>query len=135
MSQKKNIFSAILYKQGDKLIHVIPMDNARYKGFIANLEENQKVEIFLEANKDDATLSQLAKAKVCTRELAIETGNTFEEMEDALKTKAGLCITRTDGEGNTYMKCKSLGDCSKEELGLYIQTIIEVGKLVGMDLS
>lgn len=133
MTQKKNIFSAILYKQGDKLVHINPADNPKYKDFIKNLQDNQKVEIFLDAFKDDGTIAQLAKIHACIKELSAETGSSFEDMKLTIKHKSGMCMKKiVDGEA--YMLCKSFGDCSKEELSLVINTIIEIGDMCNMDL-
>ena len=130
MSEQDNIISIKLTKrngiltypnQGAKLIH---------KEFINSLAEGQTVEVFFEAYKDDGTNFQLAKIHACIRKLAQEIGFTFEEMKKEIKRRSGL----TTGDLSTsegYVK--SFGDCSVEELGLVIQTIIEAGDFVNIN--
>ena len=126
------MFNAILKKEGDKLIYRIDADNVLYKEFCSHLEDGQLVEIFLDANKDDGTLAQLAKVHKCIRELAKDAGYTFEDMKLEIKKASGLCIYKNVG-GEDYMICKSFGDASKEELGMVLQTIIDRGDFCGMN--
>lgn len=126
--QKHQIFHHKFKKEGDKL--VISGSDTNYRMFIAGLEEGQTLEIFMEANEDTATLAQLAKVHVCLRELAKETGTSFEDMKFLMKKKAGLCfMTKHNNENVLY--CKSLSDASKEELGALLEGIIEAGDMVG----
>lgn len=127
------MLTAILKKENGKLIYRLSSDSVLYKAFVDTLEEGQLVEMFLDANKDDGTLAQLAKIHKCIRELAKELGYTFEDMKLEIKKAAGLCFVRTI-DGERFMICKSLGDASKEDLGLVLQTIIERGDFVGMNL-
>lgn len=103
-----------------------------YKLFLDGLEENQIVEIFMEANEDNGTVPQLAKIHVCIRELAKEIGYSFEDMKLEVKRQAGLCVKKQVGD-EIFMVCKSLGDCSKEELGLAIEAINQIGETVGIN--
>ena len=130
--RKDNMFNAVLVKQDGKLIHRNQIDHAVYKAFMARLEEGQMVEIFLDANKDDGTLAQLAKAHKCIRELAMTLGYSFEDMKFEIKHKAGLCVKK-EIEGEMFMVCKSFSRCSKDELSLVIQAIIEIGDFNGMN--
>jgi len=132
MSQKDNMFNAILERVGDKLIYRNGIDNAAYRQFVDALEQGQLVEIFLDANKDDGTLAQLAKIHKCIRELAISLGYSFEDMKFEVKRVAGLCLKK-ELAGEMYMVCKSFGRCSKEELALTIQALIELGDFNGMN--
>jgi hypothetical protein len=86
------------------------------------------IHAFFDANLDDGTLTQIAKVKACIRELAKETGSTFESTERDIKIASGLCF---DKDGEAY--CRSFADCSKDELSLTIQTIIERGDFVGIN--
>lgn len=130
MAEKHNIFHGQFIKTKDKLV-ICGADSA-YKMFIAELEEGQKVEIFMEANEDDGTIPQLAKVHVCIRELAKELGYTFEDMKIEVKMKAGLCVKKEIG-GEIFMICKSFGDCSKDELGLAVEAIKQIGEIVGIN--
>jgi hypothetical protein len=132
MAQKDGMFSARLKKEGGKLIYETSTKQNLYEQFVKHLEEGQTVEVFFDANKDDGTLAQLALIHKCIRELALETGSTFEDMKREIKRGAGLCIKKEVG-GELFMVCKSFSKCSKEELSLSIQTIIEVGDLIGIN--
>ena len=132
MEQKANIFHGRFMKQGDKL--VITGSDVKYKHFVKNLVEGQTVGIFMEANEDTGTLDQLAKVHVCIRELAKKTGQNYESLKLELKKNAGLCfVTQYDGEQVLY--CKSLGDASKDELGLVIEAIKDAGEVVGINFN
>jgi len=130
---KDAIFSTILKRSGDRLIYAKNTDEALYKTFVESLEEEHLVHVFFDASKDNGTLAQLAKIKVCIREIAKETGNTFEDTEIEIKKASGLCIVRVV-DGERYMFCKSFGDCSASDLSLAIQTIIQKGDFLNMNL-
>ena len=131
MSEKHNIFHGQFIKTKDKL--VICGNDLGYKSFIKNLEDGQKIEVFMEADVDNGTLPQLAKIHACIRELAKEIGYSFEDMKLEIKRRAGLCVKKELG-GELFMVCKSFADSSKEELGLTMEAIIEIGDTVGMNL-
>lgn len=129
---KDAIFKTVLRKFGDKMIYANPADETLYKTFVNSLEEGSSAEVFFDASKDDGTLAQIAKIKVCIRELAKETGNTFEEMQLEIKKASGLCIEK-DIDGVKHVFIKSFADCSKSDLSLAIQAIIERGDFVGIN--
>lgn len=133
MTKKKDaMFTSILKKDGGKLVYTSKADESIYKLFLDNLEPGQTVEIFLDANKDDGTLAQLAKIHKCIREIAKETGDNYEDMKLLIKKKSGLCVKKTV-DGETVMVCKSFANASKTDLGLVIETIIEIGDMVGVN--
>lgn len=133
MSKKKDaMFTTILKKAGGKLIYAIPADEKLYRAFVDALEDGQRVELFFDANKDDGSLAQLAKIYKCMRELAKETGSSLEDIKLDVKRKSGLCFVKVIEE-ERYMFCKSLADCSKEDLGLVIETIIIMGEAVNIN--
>jgi len=122
-----NIISVKVTKRNGKLIYKDNGMKGLHQEFIDSLAEGQVVEIFFEAYKDDGTNLQLAKIHACIRKLAHEIGFTFEEMKKEIKRRSGLAhgdLTTSNG----YVK--SFGDCSVEELGLVINTIIEAGDFV-----
>lgn len=129
---KEAIFSTVLRKVGDKLIYANGAHETIYKTFVNSLEEGHSVQVFFDASADDGTLAQLAKIKVCIRELAKETGNTFEDTEIEIKKASGLCLVRVI-DGEKYIVIKSFGDCSKTDLSLAIQTIIQRGDFLGIN--
>lgn len=132
MAQKHNIFHGKMIKTPTGELHPISTSRAKYDEFVKHLEVGQVIETFLEANQDDGTLAQLAKVHVCIRELAKELGYTFDEMKLEVLKSSGLCFI-TEYKGESVLFCKSLGDASKEELGMVIETIIQMGDTVGIN--
>jgi len=104
----------------------------KYKLFLETMEHNQRAEIFIESNADTGTLPQIAKIHACIRELARETGYSFEDLKLEVKKMSGLCVEKTI-QGEKFLVCKSFGDASVEELALTIQTIIELGDTVNIN--
>jgi hypothetical protein len=130
--KKDNMFTSILRKDGGKLIYTSKADETIYKLFLDSLEPGQTVEIFLDANKDDGTLAQLAKIHKCIREIAKETGDNYEDMKLLIKKKSGLCVKK-EVDGEVVMICKSLANASKTDLAMVIETIIEIGDMIGVN--
>lgn len=133
MSEKHNIFHGQFVRTADgDLVPASNADSLRYGEFKKHLEENQTVEIFMESNVDNGTVPQLAKIHVCVRELAKELGYSFEDMKLEVKRQAGLCVRKELG-GEIFMVCKSFGTCSKDELGLAIEAILQIGDIAGIN--
>jgi accessory colonization factor AcfC len=125
MKHKKGVLNIKLTKKGNKLIHHNESDGTLYKIFLDSLAEGQSVDVFFDAHVDNGTYAQISKLKVSIRELASESGHSFEEMQNIVKSNAGLCW-------EDY--CKSFGDCSIEELALAIQATIEIGDALSINL-
>ena len=87
------------------------------------LEEGQVVEMYIDLANTDHSKAQLAKVHACIRELAKESGYTFDEMKCLVKDQAGLSFK----EG-LMIEYKSFGDCSKDELMLAIEACIQIGR-------
>lgn len=96
------------------------------------MEEGQTARMFMEADVDNGTLTQIAKLKVCIRKLAIETGDSFENVQLRVKKDSGLCFV-TQHKGESILFCKSFGDCSRDELSLAINAIIDLGDYVNIN--
>lgn len=113
-------------KHSGKLKLLTSNDAAKYFQLEKDLAEGEIVEVYITKieNEDDKTSGQLAKVHACIRELARETGHTFEEMKETVKEKAGLI----DPASKEY---KSFSDCNKKELSDAIQMCIEIGNIVG----
>jgi hypothetical protein len=109
-----------------------PLDINKHEDFLNGLVEGQIVDGFYDANKDDGTLAQLAKVHACIRQLAIDTGDNFEDLKFEVKKMSGLCVAK-DINGEKFLVCKSFSKCSKEELGLVIETLIQIGDTVGIN--
>lgn len=136
MGKPKSMLSMLLKKEGiknGKLIYINKSDETIYKLFVEKLETDQVVEVFMDAHSDDGSLAQLAKIHKCIRELALETGNSPEDMKLIVKKKAGMCIKK-EIDGEMIMYCASFSKASKEELSLVIETIIQIGDLVGINM-
>lgn len=125
MKQKKAVLNIKLTKENGKLIHKDASDASLYKIFMESLEEGQSVDVFFDAHVDSGTYAQISKLKVSIRELANESGDSFEEMQNIVKERAGLCWED---------HCKSFGHCSMEELNLAIQAAIEIGDYLNLNL-
>ena len=125
----KNSFFSILKKVDGELIHTIKVKGTLYKKWLEELPEDTKIEIFVSVSEDDGTTAQIAKIHAMIREIANSIGYTFSEMKLQTKRKAGLCFNKG---GSEY--CKSFADCSKSELNLVIQELIEIGDFSGINL-
>lgn len=124
------MFSFKLTKSDGKLVYINENTKISYQLFLDKLEEGQEVEVFMGLTSDTGSLAQLAKVHACIRELAKETGYTFEEMKFIVKKHSGLCY---DGGGAEY--CKSFKDCSKDELAMAIESAIELGRNLNINLA
>jgi len=109
------MFSGKFIKKDGKLIFAHPQDKLAYELFLEKIPEGQKVDMYLDLAGIDHSKAQLAKVHACIRELAKESGYTFDEMKLVVKQASGL-------EG------KSFADCSKDELMLAIEGCIQIGR-------
>jgi hypothetical protein len=128
---KKMIYHGKFITQTDGSISPLSAsDNERFKIFKENLQPDQTIEVFMDSDLDNGTVAQLAKIHACIRELAKDTGYSFEDMKLEVKRQAGLCVKKNLG-GEVFMICKSFADCSKDELALAIEAIIQIGDTTG----
>jgi len=102
-------------KKNGKLTFASPQDKLAYEIFVDKLKEGEKVDMFIEIYSTDHSKAQLAKVHACIRELAKESGYTFDEMKLVIKEHAGLAG-------------KSFGECSKSDLMLAIEACIQIGR-------
>lgn len=114
-----------LKKANKELIIVNDMSRSKLDLFVKSLDEGQVVAVTYEVITADKSYAQLSKLMKCIREVATYTGDTFESVKHEVKVRSGLCI---NGQS------KSFADCSKEEISLAIQAIIEIGDIVGFNL-
>ena len=127
-------FAGLLKKKGDVFEFVSVKDDAKYKIFKTSIPEGSLVETYMEIQSDDGTLAQLAKIHAMIRDLCSHTGDTFEDMKLIIKKRAGICVEK-ELDGTRFLYCKSLGDCSKQELSLVIQSIQEVSQILEYPLQ
>ena len=109
------MYSGKLIKKDGKLIYHEPTDKLGYAVFVSKLKDGQVVDMYLDLADADHSKAQLAKVHACIRELAKESGYTFEEMKLVIKEQAGLAG-------------KSFGECSKSDLMLAIEACIQIGR-------
>ncbi len=134
MSNKHNIFHGqFIPTEGGSLVPATKATAIRFDEFKKSLDYNQKVEVFMEADVDNATVPQIAKIHVCIRELSMYTGESFEDTKLHIKKHAGLCVEKSL-DGSNFLICKSFADCSKDELALAIEAIIQIGDECGINL-
>ncbi len=130
----KNRFVGILKKSSISLEYIDQKDKSNYGYFLENLPDGSLVEIYMERQSDDGTLTQLAKVHAMIREIATHIGETFEDMKLIVKKRAGLCIEK-EIEGQRFLYCKSFGKCNKQELALCIEAIKEIGIAIDYSIS
>jgi hypothetical protein len=113
-------------KHGGELKPLTVQDGAKYFEFRKEVAEGEIIELYITRieNEDDATAGQIAKIHAMIRDLARETGNTFDEMKVTVKEKAGLINPASK-------ECMSFAKCNKKELSDAIQTCIEIGNFIG----
>jgi hypothetical protein len=114
-----------LEKRNNELVVANQIGKTKLDLFINALAEGEQVFVTYEVANNDGNYAQLSKLHKCIREVAIFTGNSFEDIKLQVKIRAGLC---TDAE------CRSFAECSVQELSLAIQAIIEIGDIVGFNL-
>jgi len=128
-----NLVTKYVKKQGQLEFQSLAASK-KFEIFVSNIPENTIVECFYEVQHDDGTLPQLAKIHAMIKEVSMFTGETVENMKFLVKDKAGLCIIR-EVSGKEYFLAKSFGDCSKDELSLAIQALIEIGQSIDYPLQ
>jgi len=124
------MFSGKLVKKDGKLTYSHPKDKLAYDLFVQKLSEGQEVEMYIDLANADHSRAQINKIHACIRELAKESGYTFEEMKLLVKKQTGLCY-----EAEGQFECKSFADCSKDEIMLAIETCIEIGRKLNVNLG
>ena len=104
-----------LIKKDGKLTYADEKSKLAYMIYADKLAEGQVVDMYLDLADADHSKAQLAKVHACIRELAKESGYTFQEMKLVIKQASGL------GE-------KSFAECSKDDLMLAIEACIQIGR-------
>lgn len=116
-----------LVMKNGKLVPLNKKENKKYQLFQEGLKEGELVEAFITTSGKEKSLAQLAKAHACIREIALESGQSFNEIKTYIKLKAGLDIA----EGEFI----SFADCTKDQMALVIQECIELGKDLNLNLQ
>jgi hypothetical protein len=118
------MFNGKLIKKNGKLSFADDKSRLGYQIFVDKLPEGQLVDMYIDITDNKHTGAQLKKVHACIRELAKESGYTFEEMKLLVKKQSGLCI-----EAEGVFECKSFAECSKDEISLAIEACIEIGAI------
>lgn len=118
------MFNGKLIKKNGKLSFVDDKSRLGYQIFLDKLAEGQKVDMYIDVTDNKHSGAQLKKVHACIRELAKESGYTFEEMKILVKKQSGLCV-----EAEGILERKSFAECSKDELTLAIEACIEIGTM------
>ena len=103
-----------MVKKNGKITYEDEKSRLAYDIFVSRLPENQKLEMYIDLADADHSKAQLAKVHACIRELATESGYSFDDMKLLIKSASGL-------------EDKSFADCSKSELMLAIEACIQIG--------
>lgn len=124
------MYTGKLVKKNGKLTYEDNKTKLAYQIFLDKIPEGQIVQMYIDLADVDHSRAQLAKVHACIRELAKESGYTFEEMKVLVKKHSGLCI-----ESEGVLECKSFADCSKDELMLAIEACIGIGRELNINLE
>lgn len=128
-----SVFTGQLKKVEGKMVHGTVAIEAEFKEFIKQLQDGDKVEVYMEKMTDDGNLAQLAKIHALIRHLSQHIGENIATVKLLVKEEAGLCFAHT-AQGKEFLVCKSFGDCSKVELSSAIEACISIGRKVNLNL-
>jgi hypothetical protein len=116
-----------------KIVPETEKDFAQLALFTKTLKEGQVLEVYMSPQEQaDGTLGQLAKVHVMIKQLSMHTGESFPELKNVIKHKAGLYNVVDSRSGEVELK--SFAKCSKTELSKAIEACIEIGDVVGFSL-
>lgn len=127
----KNVVTVRMFKKGNVLSLKNSTMEHNYRAFIASLKEGDQVECMFEFIDPSNTTAQLAKIHVCLKEIADETGVTAISAKKEMKRRCGMA--KKDDKGKEIFK--SFAECSKEELSLVIENIIQVGVFLNLNFD
>ena len=118
------MFSTKLKVKNGQLVYSKEADTALGL-FLEKLSEGQEVDVFMSISDGKGSAAQISKVHKCIRELAKESGYSFDDMKKLVKEKAGLVVDT---------EYKSFAECDKDELSLAIQGCIELGEFYNVNL-
>ena len=117
-------------KEGNKLTIPSKLAKEQYKIFLGSLTDGDTVEALFELKTEDSTKSQLAKIHVMLKIMADEQGCSIKEMKEQVKSECGMSY-----EENGKTVYQSFAPCSKDELSNVIETTIQVGRFMNINLD
>jgi uncharacterized protein with ParB-like and HNH nuclease domain len=115
-----------LVMKNGKLVPINKKENRKFEIFKESLKEGEIIDLFIARHGKEKSLAQLAKAHACIREIALESGQSFDEIKNYIKAKVGLEL-----DNDTYM---SFADCTSDQMTLVIQECIDLGKDLNLNL-
>lgn len=119
--------TVVFKKHEGELVVDTKLGVMKLEAFLKELPEGAKVEVTYEVKHSKVSYAQLSKLHKCIRIVASHTGHTFDEIKSIVKIKAGL-YTHAD-------RVESFAELSKEEMSKVIQTVIELGASMGINLE
>lgn len=124
----KQLPLTIYFKVEDgKLVPKNIMYQTLFDNYVKRLQNGDTILATYEEVTTDGTYAQISKLQACTREIAKHLGYSHEEVKDIVKHKASLYTS--EGE------LKSFAECTKEELSLAIQAVLQLGEQVDFPLD
>ena len=109
------MFTGKFVKKNGKLVFNSLQNKLLYEIFVDKIKEGQIVEMYVDIVGQDHSKLQLAKVHACIREIAKESGYTFDDVKKL-------------GKGMSGLDNKSFADCTRDELTLAIQSCIDIGR-------
>lgn len=122
------MFTVKLKMKNGKLIYLNEKDKLSHKLFLEKIQEGDEIEVFMNPVTDKASYAQISKAHACIRALAKESGHSFDEMKQVVKSYSD--IPAESGKGY-----KSFSECSKEEMSRVIDLCIQMGEDLNLSLE
>lgn len=122
------MFTAKFKKKNGKLVYINEQDKVKYNIFLDKIKEGSEVEVFMNPVLNNVSYAQMSKIHACIRQIAKETGHSFEEMKNIVKAESNIMTT----EENDF---RSFADCTKEEMAFIIDICIDLGRDLNINLE
>jgi hypothetical protein len=124
------VLSIKLKKKDGKLVPASDLELERYRIFLKQLKEDALVDAVMELKTMSNTKAQLAKIHVMIKAIADEQGDTVSAVKKNVKRECGLSYHEKGKE-----IFQSFADCSKQELSNVIESIIQMGRFLNINLE
>ena len=126
----KQVLAVRFKKKNGKLVLENLLSKEQYRLFELQVKENDYVNAIFEIKRVENIKLHLAKIHVCIKELADEMGDTASNVKKQVKRDCGMSYIKDGDE-----EFESFGTCSKAELQIVIEVIIQMGNFLGMNLT
>lgn len=114
-------------KENGSIIYPNVKDRNDYKLFIDMMKEGEEGSVYFEYNKSDHSLTQLAKVHKMIRLISAESGATFQEIKNLIKSTCGYV--------DQFGQPLSFSNISKEELSKIIEECNRIAELLNIKTS